>query len=74
MVHLLSIIQLALSVILVALILVQRANTDAGGALSNDGGNGTILEKRGMEKTLYRATVLIAVLFVASLAYELFLA
>lgn len=72
MVQLLSITQLTLSVILVALILVQRANTDAGGALSNDGGNGTILEKRGMEKTLYRATVLVAVLFVVSHAYELF--
>lgn len=73
MVHLLSITQLALSVILVALILVQRANTDAGGAFSNDGGNGTILEKRGMEKTLYKMTVLVAILFVASNAYELFL-
>lgn len=73
MVHLLSIIQLALSVILVALILLQRANTDAGGALSSGGTNGAITEKRGMEKTLHQITITVAVLFVASLAYELFL-
>ena len=72
MVHLLSIVQLILATLLIALVLIQRANTDASGAFGADGGSGAALEKRGAEKTLHRLTILVAVLFVASLAYTLF--
>jgi protein translocase SecG subunit len=69
MVHLLSIVQLILAILLITLVLIQRANTDASGALGGDSGNGAALEKRGAEKTLHNLTIIIVILFVLSLAY-----
>ncbi|GEM_PF-656423 len=74
MVNVLTIVQIILAVLLIALVLLQRANTDAGGAFSMDGGTGAPLEKRGGERTLHRATIAIAVLFVVSTAYRLIVA
>ena len=71
MVHMLSIVQITLAILLVALVLVQRANTDASGAFGADGGSGATLEKRGAEKTMHRLTIIIAILFVLTLAYPL---
>ena len=71
MVHLLSIVQLILAILLIALVLIQRANTDASGAFGADGGSGAALEKRGAEKSLHRMTIVTAVLFALSLAYPL---
>lgn len=73
MVHLLSIVQLALAILLIALVLLQRANTDASGALGSDGGTGAMLEKRGSEKVLHQATVVVACLFALTLALPLFI-
>ena len=67
----LSIVQIALAILLIVLVLVQRANTDASGAYGADGGTGASFEKRGAEKTLHRLTVIIAVLFALTLAYPL---
>lgn len=72
MVHMLSIVQITLAILLVALVLIQRANTDASGALGADGGSGAALEKRGAEKSLHRITVIVAIVFVLTLAYPLF--
>ena len=71
MVHMLSIVQITLAILLTALVLIQRANTDASGAFGADGGSGAALEKRGAEKSLHRLTVIIAVAFVLVLAYPL---
>lgn len=71
MVHLLSIVQILLAILLIVLVLVQRANTDASGAFGADGGTSATLEKRGAEKTLHRITIITAILFVLSLAYPL---
>lgn len=71
MFQLLSIVQLVLAILLVALVLIQRANTDASGAFGADGGSGAVLEKRGAEKIIYRMTVLVALLFVASVLYPI---
>ncbi len=71
MVHLLSIVQLILAILLIALVLIQRANTDASGAFGADGGSSATLEKRGAEKSLHQLTIIVAVLFVLSLAYTL---
>jgi protein translocase SecG subunit len=71
MFQLLSIVQLILAILLIALVLIQRANTDASGAFGADGGSGAALEKRGAEKTVYRFTILVAVLFVASVLYPI---
>ena len=72
MFQLLSIVQLILAILLIVLVLMQRANTDASGALGTDGGSGMVLEKRGAEKTIFRATILVAILFVISLAFPIF--
>jgi protein translocase SecG subunit len=72
MVHMLSIVQLLLATLLIALVLIQRANTDASGAFGADGGVSATLEKRGAEKTLHQLTIVISMLFVVSLAYPLF--
>jgi protein translocase SecG subunit len=71
MVNLLSVVQLVLAILLIALVLVQRANTDASGAFGADGGAGTAFEKRGAEKTLHRFTITVAILFVLSLSYSI---
>jgi protein translocase SecG subunit len=68
MVHLLSIVQLILAILLIALVLIQRANTDASGAFGADGGSSAALEKRGAEKSLHQLTIIVVVLFVISLA------
>lgn len=73
MVHLLSIVQLILAFLLIALVLIQRANTDASGAFGADGGSSATLEKRGAEKSLHRLTIIVVVLFVISLASTLFI-
>ena len=71
MVHLLSIVQIALAILLTALILIQRANTDASGAFGADGGSSAALKKRGGELMLHRLTVITAVLFALTLALPL---
>lgn len=73
MVHLLSIVQITLAILLTALILVQRANTDASGAFGADGGSQATLKKRGGELMLHRITVVTAVLFAVALALPLVL-
>ena len=73
MVHLLSIVQLILAILFIALVLIQRANTDASGAFGADGGSSAALEKRGAEKTLHRLTIFVAAFLVLSLALPLFI-
>jgi protein translocase SecG subunit len=73
MVHLLSIVQLILAFLLIVLVLIQRANTDASGAFGADGGSNATLEKRGAEKSLHRLTIIVVVLFFISLASTLFI-
>ena len=69
MFQLLSIVQVSLAILLISLVLIQRANTDASGAFGADGGSGASLEKRGVEKSLHRLTIISAILFVASVLY-----
>ena len=59
-------VNIILSILLIALVLVQKSNTDAGGAFSSDS-MGTY-KRRGLEKTLYQATIIVSVLFAISLA------
>ncbi len=73
MVHLLSIVQIISAILLIVLVLVQKANTDASGALSADGGMSIATQKRGAEKNIFRATILVAVVFAVSLALPIFL-
>lgn len=60
----LSIIQLILSVLLIGLILLQRPVTDSG-ALSGGEAASTHV-KRGLEKTVYQLTIIVALAYIAS--------
>ena len=71
MFQLLSIVQVSLAILLTTLVLIQRANTDASGAFGADGGSGAALEKRGVEKSLHRLTIIIATMFVLSVLFPL---
>lgn len=66
-------INVILSILLVIMVLIQRTNTEAGGAFGQDSGGSFAFRRRGSEKTLYNLTVWIAVLFACSLAVRVFL-
>jgi len=61
-------VQIVLSILLIAAILLQRSSTDTGGALggASEGVGSLYHTKRGLEKILFNATILIAMLFAIS--------
>lgn len=56
-------IQLVLSVLLIGSILMQRSEAGLGGAFGGDAFSSTHYTRRGFERTLFIATIVIAVLF-----------
>jgi preprotein translocase subunit SecG len=68
----LQIVQIIISILLIIVILLQNRGTGLGSAFGGTGG-GVYLTKRGLEKKLFIATIVLAVLFFgASLANLLF--
>ncbi len=65
--NILPYIQITLSILLVITILMQQTGNDLGGAF---GGGGNFSSgghtRRGIEKTLFNITIVLAILFVAS--------
>lgn len=61
-------IQIVLSVLLVAAILLQRGDPELGSAFGSGGDNSgsSYFTRRGFEKTLFNATVVLTVLFIVS--------
>ena len=59
-------VQLVLSVLLVGAILLQRTGASLGGAFGADNFSSGFHTRRGLEKTLFYATIVIAVLFALS--------
>lgn len=63
------IIQIVLSIILIISIILQQRGTGLGGAF---GGEGNVYRsRRGAEKFLFTATIVIAILFIASIIISL---
>lgn len=60
----LSVIQIVISVLLVVAILLQQQGSGLGAAFGGDGN--TFRTKRGLEKSLFTATIVLAVLFLGS--------
>ena len=60
-------VQVILSVLLVAAILLQRTGAQVGGAFGgSDNWSSAFHTRRGFEKTLFTATIIIAILFALS--------
>ncbi|MDP2641297.1 MAG: preprotein translocase subunit SecG [Candidatus Yanofskybacteria bacterium] len=68
----LPIVQIAVSLLLIASILLQQRGTALGSAFG--GGTGTYTSRRGAERKLYLATIVLAGLFVALAVLRLTLA
>ncbi|OGG42024.1 preprotein translocase subunit SecG [Candidatus Kaiserbacteria bacterium RIFCSPHIGHO2_01_FULL_46_22] len=59
-------IQIALSVLLIATILLQQRGSSLGGAFGGDNFSAAFHKRRGSELFLFRLTIVLAVLFVLS--------
>lgn len=66
-------IQVVLSLLLVLGVLLQRSEAGLGASFGGEGSFGTRFLRRGFEKFLFYATILISVLFIASAVAPLFL-
>lgn len=58
--------QIALSVLLVVAILLQQTGDGLGGAFGGSSDGGSYHTKRGIEKFLFTATIILGILFVLS--------
>lgn len=59
----LPIIQIILSVVLVAGILMQSKTSGLSGAFGGDDSSGSFQTRRGLEKLLFQTTIVVAILF-----------
>lgn len=59
-------VQIVLAVLLVASILLQQRGSSLGGAFGGDNFSATFNKRRGAELFIFKATVVLAVLFVLS--------
>jgi preprotein translocase subunit SecG len=66
-------VQIVLSVALVVCILLQRTGASLGGAFGADNFSSGFHTRRGLEKTLFYATIVIAALFALSALLNLLL-
>ena len=65
--HALPWIQIVVSVSLAGLILLQRSGAELGGAFGGgDGSGGTVYSRRGFEKVLFVATIVLALAFIVT--------
>ncbi len=65
-----SIIQIILSVAIIALILLQERSSGMSGLLGGDSG-GYYQARRGIEKGIFYATIVLIIVFVAVAVYRL---
>ena len=66
MVQILPYIQILLSLLLIAGVLLQRSEASLGSAFGGDSASGGHFMRRGFEKILFNATLVVAVLFALS--------
>jgi protein translocase SecG subunit len=59
-------VQITLSVLLIAAILLQRTGASLGGAFGADNFSSGFHTRRGFEKTLFQATIVLGILFALS--------
>ena len=61
---LLNVLQIVISVILIVVILLQVKGSGFGAALGGMSGGSVYRTKRGLERTLFQATILLVVVFI----------
>lgn len=66
-------IQIGLSVLLVACVLLQQTGASLGGAFGGDNFSASYHTRRGSEKVLFYASIVIGVLFAVSALVALFI-
>lgn len=59
-------IQVLLSVLVIALVLLQRSEASLGTAFGSDSASGNRFMRRGFEKLMFNATIIVGVLFALS--------
>lgn len=64
--NILTWVQVASAVLVVAAILMQRSDEGLGSAFGGAGSGGVTYAKRGLEKTLFIATIVLAIIFVVT--------
>jgi len=57
--------QMLISIVLVIVVLLQTRGTDIGAALGGGGGGSSFRTRRGLEKTLFQLTIVLAIIFVS---------
>ena len=60
----LNVLQIVISVILIVVILLQVKGSGFGAALGGMSGGSVYRTKRGLEKTLFQATILLVIVFI----------
>jgi preprotein translocase subunit SecG len=66
-------VQIGLSVLLIAAIVLQRTGASLGGAFGADNFSSGFHTRRGLEKTLFHATIALGILFALSALINLLL-
>jgi len=66
MAQILPYIQIILSLLLIAGVLLQRSEASLGSAFGGDGASGGRFMRRGFEKILFNGTIVVAILFALS--------
>lgn len=66
-------VQIVLSVLLIIAILMQRTGASLGGAFGADNFSSGFHTRRGLEKTLFWATIILGILFAVSALVNLFI-
>ncbi len=66
-------VQIVVSIVLVAAILIQQSDASLGRAFGGSGSGGVTYQRRGLEKTLFVTTIILGIIFFLSAAVSLFL-
>ena len=64
--QMLPFVQIGLSVLLIVCVLLQRTGASLGGAFGADNFSSGFHTRRGLEKTLFHATIVLGILFALS--------
>lgn len=65
-----AIAQIVLAILIIVLILLQERSSGLGGIFGGEG-SGFYQTRRGLEKIVFRATIVLAVFFVALAVYQI---